>query len=60
MNQTLEEFKLYQMSEIKRILTTKKRHLINPVTGWLDSRHIDKSKISGKKRRELNKIKKNE
>ncbi len=58
MGQTLIEFKLSQRRETEILRKTKKGFLINPVTGWLDSRYTDKSKLSGQKRRRYNKLKK--
>lgn len=58
MGQTLIEFKLSQRRETERLRKTKKGILINPVTGWLDSRYTDKSKLASQKRRRHNKLKK--
>lgn len=58
MGQTLIEFKLSQRRETERLRKTKKGILINPVTGWLDSRYTDKSKLASQKRRRYNKLKK--
>ena len=58
MGQTLIEFKLSQRRDTERLRKTKKGFLINPVTGWLDSRYTDKSKLASQKRRRHNKLKK--
>ena len=57
MDQTLIEFKESQRKETDRLRKTKKGFLINPITGWIDSRYTDKSKLAGLKRRRYNKLK---
>lgn len=41
---THEMFKRYQSRELAE-LKKRKPHLINPITGWQDSRHNDRSKL---------------
>jgi hypothetical protein len=57
MDQTIDDFKESQRKETDRLRKTKKGFLINPITGWIDSRYTDKSKLSGIKKRRHDKLK---
>jgi len=47
-SQTLEEFKRMQHKEVQR---RKKNYKMNPVTGWIDSKHLENGYIRYKSKK---------